>query len=118
MYTRELTRSLAWSSAEKKIARKAFDEALERERTAARREVETLLQKSADSAAIWTVRDYLNERAPEIDFKYDYRYSVLVDVFSRLVGERWLTLAELDGLSPDKIALIRAQSERWGKSDA
>jgi len=118
MQTRELTRNLSWSSAEKKIARTAFDAALERERAALRHEVESILQSSPDSAEIWRVRDYLNEKAREIDAKYDYRYSVLIDVFALLVAQGWLTLDELTGLHSEKLGLIQGASAHWGKRDA
>jgi hypothetical protein len=118
MQTRELTRNLSWSSAEKKIARTAFDAALERERAAVRHEVEGMLQSSPDSAEIWHVRDYLNEKAREIDAKYGYRYSVLIDVFAQLVAQGWLTLDELAGLHSDKLQLIQHAKAYWSKRDA
>ena len=118
MQTNELTRNLNWSSAEKKIARAAFDAALERERAAARREVERILLSSPDSAEIWHVRDYLNEKAREIDTKYDYRYSVLIHVFAQLVAQGWLTLDELAGLHSEKLGLIQRASVYWSKRDA
>ena len=118
MQTRELTRNLSWSSAEKKIARTAFDAALARERAAVRREAEGILQSSPDSAQIWHVRDYLNEKAREIDAKYDYRYSVLIDVFAQLIAQGWLTFDELAELRSEKLQLIREASVYWGKRDA
>jgi hypothetical protein len=118
MQTRDLTRNLNWSSAEKKIARTAFDAALERERATVRREVEGMLQSSPDSAEIWHVRDYLNEKAREIDAKYDYRYSVLTDVFAQLVAQGWLTIGELAGLHSEKLRLIEQASAYWAKRDA
>jgi hypothetical protein len=116
--TRELTRNLTWSSGEKKIAHAAFEAALERERAAVRRKVEAMLQSSPDSAEIWGIRDYLNDKAREIDGKYDFRYSVLIDVFARLVAEGWLTLPELAGLRSDKLQLIEQGSAYWKKADA
>ena len=118
MQTRELTRNLAWSNAEKKIARVAFDAALERERSAVRREVEAILERSPDSAEIWSIRDYLNEKAREIGAKYDYRYSVLIDVFARLLAEHWLSVSELNGLAAEKIQLIEQESTHWRERDA
>ena len=118
MHTRELTRTLAWSTGEKKVARAAFDAALERERTSVRREVESMLARSSDSAEIWSVRDYLNDKTREIDAKYDYRYSVLIDVLGRLVAERWLSIPELGGLAPEKLQLIEQHSTYWQKRDA
>ena len=118
MQTRELTRNLAWSTSEKKVARLAFDTALERERSSVRREVEAILARSPDSTEVWSVRDYLNEQAREIDAKYDYRYSVLIDVFARLVAERWLSISELSGLAPAKLQAIEKLSAYWQKRDA
>ncbi len=44
-----------------------------------------------------------------VDETYDYRYSVLLEVFSRLVRDGWLTDADLLGLREDKIERIK----RW-----
>ena len=38
---------------------------------------------------------------------YDYRYSVLVTVFSVLLSEGWLTVADLAGLQENKIEQIQ-----------
>lgn len=37
----------------------------------------------------------------------DYRYTVLAMVFGRLVGERRLSIDDLNGLEPEKLAAIR-----------
>ena len=96
-----------WSPSEKKAARAAFDLALDRELKAIRQEVEALLQKSGDESSIWRVHDYLSAKRREVDEKYDYRYSVLILVFSRLVFEGWLTLDDLSGIGAEKIEMIR-----------
>lgn len=96
-----------WSPSEKKAARAAFDLALDRELKAIRQEVEALLQKSGDESSIWRVHDYLSAKRREVDEKYDYRYSVLTLVFSRLVIEGWLTLDDLSGIGAEKIEMIR-----------
>ena len=44
------------------------------------------------------IRDYLNEKAREVDHKYDFRYSVLIGVFARLMAEGWLTPEDLADL--------------------
>ena len=38
--------------------------------------------------------------------KYDYRYSVLISVFARLLTEGWLKKGDLEGLDADKIEQI------------
>ena len=96
-----------WSPSEKKAARAAFDLALARELKGIRHEAEALLQKSRDESSIWRVRDYLSAKRREVDEKYDYRYSVLILVFSRLVSEGWLTVDDLSGIGAEKIEIIR-----------
>lgn len=97
-----------WSHSQKKAARAAFDLALDRELRAIRRETEALLQESTDDSSIWRVHDYLSAKRREIDQKYDFRYSVLILVFSRLVAEGWLTLEDLSGIGAEKIEVIRS----------
>jgi len=56
---------------------------------------------------IWQLHDFLTEKRREIDNKYDYRYSVLMFVFGRLIREGWLGLDDLEGLDKHKIAKIK-----------
>jgi len=96
-----------WSAAEKKAARAAFDLALSREMDSVRREVESILAHSPEALQVWRVHDYLSEKRLAIDQKYDYRYSVLLTIFSRLVHEGWLTEGDLSGLEPEKLQVVR-----------
>jgi hypothetical protein len=91
---------------EKKAARAAFDLALTRELKAARQEAEAMLRNSPDDRVIWRLNDYLSEKRREIDEKYDYRYSVLMWVFPRLVSEGWLKADELAGIGSEKVDVI------------
>jgi hypothetical protein len=104
---------LKWSPDEKKVAHRAFDAALVRERMAIRRHVEALLRDTDDGTVIWAIRDYLNEVARDIDYKFDFRYSVLINVFGRLVAEGALAMDELVGLGEDKLAMIEERAAVW-----
>ena len=97
-----------WSPSEKKAARKAFDLALARELRAIRQETEDLLRKSGDESSIWRLHDYLSGKRREVDQKYDFRYSVLLLVFSRLVSEGWLTVDDLSGIGAEKVEVIQS----------
>lgn len=55
----------------------------------------------------WRLHDYLTRKRREVDAKYDYRYSVLIVVLARLLGEGLINDEDLEGLSEDKIARIR-----------
>ena len=98
---------ISWSPAEKKVAREAFDKALSRETEAVRREVESMLNNSRDPQVIWEIEQYLRERRRDFQEKYDYRYSRLLLIFTRLYHESWLGEEDLEGLRPEKIAVIK-----------
>jgi hypothetical protein len=100
-------RELLWSATQKKAARAAFDLAFARELKSIRQHAEAMLRESEDDRVVWSLRDYLSERGREIDRKYDFRYSVLMLVFHRLVFEGWLTEDELAGIGTEKVEMIR-----------
>jgi hypothetical protein len=99
-------REFTGSVSEKKAVRAVFDLALGREVQAARQQAEAMLQNSSDDRAIWRLRDYLEEKCREIDQKYDYRYSVLMLTFLRLLPEGWLNADELAGIGAGKVDAI------------
>ena len=100
-------REFTWSPTEKKAARAAFDLSLARELKAARQKVEALLRDSSDDRVIWQIHDYLSEKRHDIDEKYDYRYSVLMLLFLRLVSEGWLKPEELVGIGTEKVDVVK-----------
>jgi hypothetical protein len=100
-------RELAWSHKEKGVARAAFDSALARETSAIRKKVEEMLQRSNEPTAVWDILEFLSKKQRELDWKYDYRYSVLTGVFARLLCEGWVAESDLAGLAPEKLELIR-----------
>ena len=89
------------------VVRAAFNLALAREMKAIRREAEAMLQNASDDQAIWRLHDYLSQKKRELDQKYDYRYSVLIFVFSRLLSEGWLTESDLSGIGEEKMETIK-----------
>jgi hypothetical protein len=96
-----------WSKKEKDIARRAFEMALEREGLELLRKIKEMARTAENRKDIWQIHDFLTERRTEIDQKYDYRYSVLIPIFGRLVREEWIRLDELEGLDEDKITKIK-----------
>lgn len=80
-------RDFIWSSKEKKIAKAAFDKAYQNELVKIKNELSERIQNLDDLQDIWSIDNYLNQRRKEIDEKYDYRYSVLVMVFAKLLNE-------------------------------
>lgn len=98
---------LKWSGAEKAVARAAFEKAYKQEIGVIVAEVRKRIDNISDPKDIWRVHDYLSAKRRQTDEKYDYRYSVLPMVFAKLIHEKWLTEADLNGLGEDKLKVIR-----------
>ena len=74
-----------WSDAEKKIARRAFDSALDKELAALLQQLKNRAAKAETPEDIWAIHGYLTKQRALIDRKYDYRYTQLIFVFGLLV---------------------------------
>ena len=111
----EMVRHLKWSHTEKQIARKAFELALDREFRSVIRRAKDMAGKIEQPTDLWDLEHYLTESRKRIDRTYDYRYSVLTDVFGRLVREGRLSEDELQGLGEDKLQSIRSYARLLAK---
>jgi len=98
--------SLKWSPAEKAVARKAFDAALQRELAAVIRKAKEMAARIEEPSELWDLEYYLTKRRQEINRRYDYRYSVLISVFADLIRHGQLREEELHGLGQDKLGYI------------
>jgi len=105
-----LIRDLPWSGAEKAIARKAFNLALQREFEAVIEQARNMTAKIEQPADLWKLESYLTQSRRAIDREYDYRYSVLPEVFGNLIRKGRLSEEDLRGLRDDKLKRIRAYS--------
>lgn len=98
--------NLNWSPSEKKIARTAYDAAVQ----AALAEVMAELKRKAGAAKepsdMWEIEDYLREQRREIDRSFQYSYSKLPDVFAYAILKGYLDEGRLAGLADDKMATI------------
>ncbi len=101
----------AWSPAEKKIARTAFDAAFQRQCATIAEKAKRMIATASPPNGIWEVHDTLSSERKKVDLTYDYRYSVLISVLAGLLREGWLKKSDLAGLSQDKIEQI----EYWSK---
>ena len=99
-----------WTQSEKIIARRAFDRAHESECNTILNKVKEIVNKMKGSKEIWGIEDYLAKERIKVNQKYDYRYSVLIIVFARLMREGFIEEADLEGLQQDKMDRIKAIS--------
>jgi hypothetical protein len=96
-----------WSNTEKILARQAYDRAYERECTKILEKVHGMLSSMEDPKEIWKIDDYLRNNRRDMDSKYDYRYSILIIVFGKLMREGLILDSDIDKLSKDKIDAIK-----------
>ncbi|MDQ3261270.1 MAG: hypothetical protein ABIW48_01900 [Burkholderiales bacterium] len=98
---------IKWSHAEKNLSRKVFEQALESELSEVVAEFKAKATATSTPEEMWNVRRFLASKEREIDEKYDYRYSQLILVFSRLLREGRIREEQLAGLSEEKLSYIR-----------
>jgi len=96
-----------WSKQEKEIALRAFSAAYECECISIAHRALKMMAEINEPSDIWEIHDCLTEKRKETDQKYDFRYSVLLFVFARLICEGWVREEDLNGLSGKKLQEIR-----------
>lgn len=97
----------SWSASEKKIARQAFDTALEATLAKTMAEFKRKANAATAPSDMWEVEDWLRDQRRDIDRRFDYRYSQLLDVFAGLIFTGRMDESLIAGLSQDKLAIIR-----------
>jgi hypothetical protein len=108
-----MIRAMKWSGAEKVIARKAFEHALQQDLGAIIRQAKKMAGRIEQPSDLWDLERYLTERRKEIDRQYDYRYSVLIFVFAELIQKGRLREQDLQGLSEEKLRHIHHMAQPW-----
>lgn len=96
-----------WSPKEKDVARQAFELALGREKDEVVRQTKERAAGIGDIDQVWDLAYWLIKRRKQIDEKYDYRYSVLPDVFAILLSRNEIGEDQLHGLAQEKLDAIR-----------
>jgi hypothetical protein len=92
---------LRWSDAEKKIARRVFEKALQQELDELIHKVKEMARDIKEPTDLWKLEGYLTRRRKAIDSTYDYRYSQLPLVFGQLARKGQIRLEDLQGLGLD-----------------
>ncbi|HEY4359292.1 MAG TPA: hypothetical protein VGN16_26330 [Acidobacteriaceae bacterium] len=98
---------MQWQPSEKKVARRAFELALGRELAEVIQEAKDRAAKVVEAHELWELERWLTQRRKEIDSDYEYRYSLLLFIFARLLREGRIQEDDLRGLGPDKLEVIR-----------
>jgi hypothetical protein len=91
-----------WTHQEKQIARRAFEKAYQIECWAILGMAKKMLSTASAPKDLWRLHDFLTEQRRDTDRKYDYSYSMLIQVFARLIFEGWMSEEDIAGLAQDK----------------
>lgn len=98
--------NLKWSDSEKKVSRRVFEAALEAELAEITTAFKAKVAALTTPDEMWALQGVLARNQREVEEKYDYRYSQLIMVFSRLLREGRITREQIDGLSDEKLSFI------------
>jgi hypothetical protein len=101
------SRNWKWSPAEKKVARRAFDLALDRELETVIREAKERAERIGNASDLWEMEGWLAVQRQRIDRTFDFRYSVLTRVFATLLCDGTLSEDNLRGIAQEKLEIIR-----------
>jgi hypothetical protein len=99
---------VTWSRAEKAVARRAYDAALERELREVMEGARQRASQIRQPSDVWGLERYLTQRRKEIDRKYQFRASHLTQVLGELMHEKRISERELRGLHEDKLKSMRS----------
>jgi hypothetical protein len=105
-------RDITWSGSEKKVARRAFEAALEGAVAGIVAEFKARAAAVATNSEMWEMENYLKRKRREVEELFDYRYSQLCFVFAQLIFLGRLDEGQLAGLSDEKLGIIRAMRDR------
>jgi len=75
--------------------------------TAVMKKAKAMAAKLEQPVDLWKLESYLTRRRQRIDRQYEYRYSVLPQVFADLIREGRLREQDLQGLGDDKLEYVR-----------
>lgn len=103
MYMNEIK----WDDSEKIIARYAFEKAYQNEMKEIQNTTLEMATNFEEAGDVWKLHYYLTTSRKEINRKYDFRYCELLNFFSSLINQNYISESDLLGLSDDKLAIIK-----------
>jgi predicted membrane metal-binding protein len=98
---------LEWTPSEKKIARRAYENALDAAFARILTEFKAKAAQVAKPSEMWDLEEYLRRQRKHIDTIFDYQYSQLIFGLAVLIRESYLDEGSLAGLSEEKLEAIR-----------
>ncbi len=104
------TEVAGWTTQEQGLAQAVFDRAMAREVESLIGDLRGKAAKLTGSEEVWQLHDFLSIRRHEIEGRFDFRLTGLLFVFASFLKDGLVSIEELEGLSPDKLAKISAMA--------
>jgi inorganic pyrophosphatase/exopolyphosphatase len=102
---------MSYTKSEKKVAKELFE--LARQRDYEHLQTNIKQYKCDTPQNIWDLREFLNKKAKEFDNKYDYRYSVLDEVFIGFILEKLLHIDEMKDFSKERQGYFLSRTQNY-----
>ena len=99
-----------WSSQEEQVARHAFNNGRHRSIESLISTLQVKCQELSTDESVWTMHDYLSTERHIFEGRSEFDYSNILFTLAELLKQQLITLDELDGLDPNKLAKIKAMS--------
>ena len=106
-----------WSKADKKVARRLYDAALQAELQELMQQFKARAQAAVEPDDMWATQDFLYKAGQELNRKYDYRYSQLEFLFPRLLNEGRVSRQDVRAFSEPLYERILHIASLWTQDD-
>ncbi|BAQ65685.1 hypothetical protein [Geminocystis sp. NIES-3709] len=100
-----------WTSTEIEISQRVLKTAYQRETETLVTQIRHQINNLTEMEQLWQIHDILSAKRYDLDGKYDARESMLIFTFAQLLKEGWISLEELQGLDPTKLAKVSSLSK-------
>ena len=99
-----------WSSQEEQVARHVFDNGRKRSIESLISVLQAKCQELSTDESVWSMHDYLSTERHIFEGRSEFDYNNILFTLADLLKQQLITLEELDGLDPKKLAKIKAMS--------
>ena len=99
-----------WSSQEEQVARQVFDNGRKRSIELLISTLQDKCQTLSTDESVWNMHDYLSTEMHTFEGRSEFYYNNILFTLADLLKQQLITLDELKGLDPKKLAKIKAMS--------
>ena len=99
-----------WSSEEEQVARQAFNNGRQRFIESLISTLQSKCQELSTDESVWNMHDFLSTERHIFEGRSEFDYGNILFTLADLLKQQLITLDELEGLDPKKLAKIKAMS--------